>query len=232
LIEDAIQHEVELIIKSTHNAITVGRALEYWESTGLSIQHPAYYPTVRAKVDIEQVLLRPPLISALMHRVENLRAIGGFDEKLIIRDDYDLFVRLMLNQHIPVFFDRKVTIYRHLNRENRVSRRRDSQRYDNELYLFQKLYSLIVESPHTQSEIRNGIAASAWITARDTFRCGYRSHAESLFDISREMGLGRPVGRLPYRLLCSVLGPMKTEYLVTALKSYTFMLSQNNVDES
>ena len=48
----------------------------------------------------------------VLFRTELLREIGGMDESLMLAEEFDMYLRLMLNGHFPGYIDKEVSYYR------------------------------------------------------------------------------------------------------------------------
>src|SRR5690606_11903315 len=115
-----------------------------------------------------------------------IQRLEGFDERLVKRQDYDLFVRALLHGYSPVACPAPVFAYRSHDLPGRISRISSKEAFENQLQMFERQVALLTQTAgrKTAMELERGLGATIWITGRNCLRAGYRDIADKLFHLA------------------------------------------------
>lgn len=220
LLPGSIESEVNAIMACKKHEFTVGRAYRMDVRTGIIKAHAFRDAQVKRDFSFYETVADVPVISSPLYPKEVLNCVGGFDEALIVRQDFDLYVRVLLAGNIPRYINSSSFVYRDHDSELRVSRQNSVLRSENEIYLFKKLLDNVKKSKVAEKRIiAEGIAVCAWITARNNLRYGHIEQSKEIFSLAKEIDPAVLVGHIGYKFFCRVLGPIKTELFLGWLKS-------------
>ena len=196
--------------------IAVGQAVDYLQEQHVTRARPA--PAER----LSEMLLDIPITSSLLHRREAVVRVGGFNERMrLARDDYDLFVRLLISGYRPRFFGHVVYKYRQHGDPNRLTLLSPLSVSDSHLQMYADHVRAMLELDETPERqgLLVGTARSIWQSGRAILREGADDAASRYFALALSVG-GRAAvhGRMPYRVAAMALGPIRAEKLLGGVK--------------
>lgn len=204
------------------NLFSYGRTMCHFESDGRLLPHSPRDALADNGDSLDNLLLDPPVTSAMLYPVEMLQALGGFDDRLKKRQDYDLFTRALLAGYRPAACKTPIYAYRSHDSGNRISRRSSREIYANQAEMFERQAELLrqVSSCMDGDELRLGLAKTIWVTARNCARAGYEDEARGMFQLAVSLDANQSLkGKLAYRLLVRLLGPIAAERLLQKAKA-------------
>ena len=223
LVNQSLNYQIQILSKSKgSNIVICGCHLNVDEylnflsnSTDLSILN-------RDEDQLISILIKSPILAASLYNIEHLKAIDGFDEKLMRFQDVDLNIRLCLNG-IKFCYDKEVVFYhRNHNSPFRISNQSDFDLLNNTLYRINKWENLIINYKILRNEEQlkaiNFFYLAKLNLARLFFRSGLKEDGRKLF---QEIGLNKQILKQSsylYYFLYDFLGFYNTEYLVYLLK--------------
>jgi glycosyltransferase involved in cell wall biosynthesis len=220
LFPGAIESEVKASLDCADQEFTVGRSYRMDARTGIIRPHAYRDAEVVRDFGFYETVADVPVISAPLYPKSALARIGGFDENLMVRQDFDVYVRILISGFSPRYINSSSFVYRDHDSGIRISRQSSPLRARNEVYLFEKLSELVGRAEISQKvDIAKALAACAWVTARNNLRDGHDSESEQLFTIAKRLDGNAGVGRMGYRILCRILGPKRSEFFLRRLKS-------------
>lgn len=225
LLPGCISSQVKALSALNGNEFPVGRMYRLEDSIGLIVPHGERDHSVRRGESISDLLIDVPVITAPLYRRDVLLNVGGFDETLAIREDFDLFVRVLVSGASPVLTPESIGVYRNHVSLGRVSRNVDRDKALSQLQMYKNLLQLLhasLDSPRQQL-LADGLAISAWITGRNILRQGFEDIALVCFEIAKRFSAENHVsGRYPYRFVNALFGPLFAELFFEKLKSLSF----------
>lgn len=222
LVPGSLQAQLSHAINLTQNEFSYGRVLRKIENDGRLVPHGRRDNKVNNQDDLDELLIDPPPISAMLYPRHLLEALGGLDIRLVKRQDYDLFARALLAGYAPKACKEPIFAYRSHDNTSRISRQSDQKVFLNQLEMFQRQGELLklAESERDVYYLRIGISKTVWITARNCLRCGHVNVARKMFDLSDLLGgsQGRK-GKPLYNILVALFGPLIAESMLEKLKA-------------
>jgi len=225
LLPGCIFSQVKALSALIGNEFPVGRMYRLEDSIGLIVPHGERDHSVRRGESITDLLIDVPVITAPLYRRDVLLNVGGFDETLAIREDFDLFVRVLIAGANPVLTSEPVGVYRNHLSQGRVSRNVGEGKALNQLQMYEKLFELLralTDSPR-QHLLAEGLAISAWVTGRNVLRQGFKEIALGCFALAKRFSPKNHVsGRYPYRIINALFGPLFAELIFEKLKDLSF----------
>ncbi len=210
------------------DAFVVGRSFRFEENSGDMAPHSPRDRTLPRALPIEQIILDAPLLGATLYRRMILQGIGGFDEDLRYREDFDLFMRLLISGATPAFTPEVALFYRNHETGPRVSRQPPASIAEMQLGMFRNHVALLDArgGPRSRPELSAGMALAIWQAGRNVLRSGMKALAAEHFALARCCSPSRHVhGRPLYGALNAVLGPERTEHLLGRAKTVVRPLS-------
>lgn len=204
------------------DAFVVGRCFRSEEHSGDMAPHSPRDRTLPRALPIEQIILDAPLLGAMLYRRMILQDIGGFDERLRYREDFDLFMRLLISGATPAFTPEVALFYRNHETGPRVSRQPPASIAEMQLGMFRNHVALLDArgGPRSRPELSAGMALATWQAGRNVLRSGMTAIAAEHFALARRCSPSRHVhGRPLYGALNAVLGPERTEHLLGRAKT-------------
>lgn len=207
-------------INDRNNTISYGRMLTYDENTGIILPHSKRDCQLDNADSIDNILLVPPVTGSLLYPRDLLMGVGGFDTERKLMDDFDLLSRCILSGAVISSCKEPTYIYRNYISEHRVSKRSSRSDYFSLVKMFLNLKELYLEHKYNYDSklVAEGIAKTAWIRARTAIAHGYETEATNLFKISRSLSNNCAVGRTPYIVASSLIGPKYAEYTMEFFK--------------
>lgn len=202
--------------------ILYGRASRLTDHTGCLHPHSDRDAKPDNSDSLANLLLDPPVVTSVLYPKPLFDAMGGFAEDLLMREDYDLFARILLRGHAAIASPVSVFVYRDHSTPGRVSRRRSVEAFQSQHLMFARQIALLRECPPgaTRDDLTRGLAATIWISARTCLRAGYRTEAKALFDLARSLHTpGMVKGSVVYRALTALAGPMLAEAVLDRVKA-------------
>lgn len=163
------------------------------------------------------------LISAPLHRIERLRAVGGFDPRLRRGQEWNLHLRLALDGVLFVFVESPIFLRRRHEGPDRISvRARGIAGAEAEkarcMRSAEAIAARYVED--IPNGLRERVSMNFDAVGRSFARLGQRGDAEEMFALARQIGGASPeFGRLVTRLTRRLLGPYHAERLRVRLRA-------------
>lgn len=156
-----------------------------------------------------QVMITPPL-----HRRKLLHKVGGFNTSLKRGQEYDLHLRLALQDVRFVYHDDIIFHYRNYIGGKRISH---GQVLENAKYFYQILENVIIQLQKEGSDLpeaRVAVAQKCWKIGRSLLHHGDSQQAKLFFSLSELVKIQDYIyGSQLYRRLVPVVGPEAAELL-------------------
>ncbi|MDB5540763.1 MAG: glycosyltransferase [Devosia sp.] len=161
-----------------------------------------------------------PPVSCALYRRSDLISVGGFDERLLNRQDIDLFMRVLLRGGTPIYCGAPSLLYRNHPSTDRISRRPRREMVESQAAMLSKLQTLCISTGGERSvELIDALSERAWKWGRELVRVGLIDDAKRYFSLSAEIGGGTaPKGPLWYRFPTWIVGPIWAERAIECLK--------------
>ncbi|KAF1695303.1 glycosyltransferase family 2 protein [Pseudoxanthomonas koreensis] len=143
-----------------------------------------------------------------------------FDPRLSLGEEY-WFCIGMISSGIPIRFADQVSFLARVHESpNRLSRSKDESRHLSQAALIDESVKFInAEIEGFSSEATAQIARLCWSRGRHCLRIGLEDAAKTYFSLAMEIdGDAVPVGSLPYKAACTIVGPRPTERAFEFLK--------------
>ncbi len=221
LLPGCLEAQVEHANHLSNKFFPVGRSFRLEMQHGTIVPHGKRDASARREEKIYETILDVPIIGSPLYRKSDIELIGNFDETLIVRQDFDLLIRLMITGKMPVFINDPAYVYRNHQSTNRLSRQRSEARAQSELKMYKKLSENLkqIRPDSSKADMETGLAHSIWVTARNHLRSGFYSTAIELFDIAKATNPSDHAhGTTAYRYLNNCLGPILSEKLLNMIK--------------
>lgn len=220
LLPGALEAQLTHALSLPDDAFSYGRMLRLTEATGQLQPHGQRDACADNADTLENLVLDPPVTAALLYPRALIEMINGFDPDIALRDDFDLFVRALIAGYRPQASTAPVYVYRDHASEGRLSKRTSVADQDVLIAMFHRHKALMASAQLTLSELSIPLARTIWTAARNALRLGHTAQAYALFDLAKQMSPGAAVrGKLLYRALVRVIGPIRAEYLLQQLKT-------------
>lgn len=222
LLPGALQAQYAHAMSLPPHQFSYGRSFRHIEADGRIVPHSPRDARIDNNDRLDVLLMDPPLISAMMYPAYILDALSGFDDSLIKRQDYDLFARALIAGFRPVECRVPIFSYRSHDSFSRISLRSSRDAFANQIGMFQRQYKLLKQARVSSGiqELRNGLARTIWVTARNCLRAGYEKEATIMFEMSNSLaGRRGREGKLIYRALVTLLGPLVAENCIKKAKA-------------
>lgn len=148
-----------------------------------------------------------------------LEEVGGFEEGLPCRQDYDLTIRMHLAG--MRFIYRPSVALRTSRASSGITERTSPRRNpDPRMKMYRRTASLLRRSLDgtLPKPVASALAKKWWHTGRLALRGGHKSEAEECFETARELDEQAMVGSEGYRLLVRLFGPIAAERIATLMK--------------
>ena len=214
LFPNTVEQQVRAAQNLPDTAFVYGRIYRLEQTTGRLHPHSARDRRANNHDGLTDLLIDVPVTTAPLYRKAQLQTLGGFREGVVLRDDFDLFVRAVLAGFDPVGDPSPVYCYRDHDDTARLSRRASAADYAGLVSMYEHHLSLLAarSASDATQQIAVGLAKSMWITGRNALRLGYRDSAAHLFKMATQCAPDQAVyGRWPYQLLTRALGPFRAE---------------------
>lgn len=173
-------------------------------------------PEAAFKSPIADLILRNISISLPLHRLSVLRSIGGFDERLKSRQEWNLHIRIALQGHKFAFRDVLVFRQRDHNDAGRISNRKlqPDRELENIGYAHESIKTVKCH------DVVDAWACYLWGIGRQFALRNDPLGANIFFDKAKTIS---PKGhkkyfKFRYRLLSAILGPIASERIYARLK--------------
>jgi glycosyltransferase involved in cell wall biosynthesis len=203
------------------NCFSYGRVYRLEEHNGMVVPHSNRDATPDNS-DTPLMLMRdPPITAAPLYPKKMLESLGGYDETLPKRQDFDLLARAIICGYrakpcaVPVY------VYRNHSKSSRISKLAKAESFSAAALMFERHVEMLHAgaSRHSQKELAEAVARTIWTTGRNALRLGHRPEAKKLFQVAYSTGAPRVVeGRSAYRFLVHVFGPELAEYFTQLIK--------------
>ncbi|HRF43377.1 MAG TPA: glycosyltransferase family A protein [Candidatus Competibacteraceae bacterium] len=158
---------------------------------------------------IVSLILNNITITLPLHKVEILKEIGGFDERLKSRQEWNLHIRIAMNGYKLVYRDTLVYHQRNHTDPNRISNRKwvVEKELENINYAFDSIKN------STDKSIADAWACCVWSIGRQFALRNNPQGAKVFFDKAKAIS---PNGhkrylRLRYKFLSAIIGPFFAE---------------------
>lgn len=202
--------------------ISYGRVYYHDQITGRIYPHGKRDDCVEVNDGIGELMFRDPHHCAMLWPRQAYDEVGGYDENIRRRQDFDFIVRATLKGWSYQFCPSPVYVWRDHDSQGRLTQTRTRESYTDFANFFERFIVLLRDYPFPslRDEIAVGLARNAWGTGRDSLRRGFPEEAERLFAVSRTLAPGRGVsGSVAHRLLVRLFGPTRAERVSEAVKS-------------
>ena len=234
LVPGCIERQVKQLAARRHDEFVVGRSFRYEQRTGDIVPHSLRDRMPAGTVTMEAFILDAPLSAAPLHRRKLLQDVGGFDERLRYREDFDLLIRLLIAGAKPVFTPEVAMFYRNHESSGRVSMQEPIKRGEIALQMFRKHLSLLEDrgGREPSHDFAAGMAMAIWQSGRNMLRAGMKDLSLEYFSLARCCSPSRHVrGKPLYSALNSVLGPVGTEHVLGRAKGLVLPVSSTVRDQ-
>lgn len=163
LFPDKINDQVELLENNPEIAFVYGRTLCFYDDEKLDAwDHPS--TLFHASGNLLKAILRNGNninIGQTLTRKSWIDRIGKWDSKVKGCDDQDIMIRLAYAGASCIFIDKPVYLYRHTrsitNPDNMVSRHNLVERGEGEIYVWEKLKSVMLADNHPDLDLVRSI---------------------------------------------------------------------------
>lgn len=160
--------------------------------------------------------------SCPMYTKKMLNKVGGFDEKLDRRQEYDLNIRLALNNAEFIYLDKTAVYKMQDNRSDRIQNTKFLKKSPLSSYNILSKIMGNIENKRTylSLSVREFFAKQFWRCGRQVLRYGYKDKANKYFSQARNLQSdGCVVGSFLYKVLVYMFDPFTAEYLLQGLKN-------------
>lgn len=169
---------------------------------------------------IQHIIPNIPVTASFIWMKEAYWEIRGFDEQVPRLQDFDIFMRAIIAGHRTYSIDLPIYIYRQHHDPNRISRRRSSDDFLSVLAMYERHISALESGTpaYPKEAIRQGLARHVWTNGRYATRHGHDDIARRFFSLARSLHRRCVYGPPGYWPTNFVLGPYRTEALLTRAK--------------
>lgn len=170
--------------------------------------------------EAERMVLHAPLTAAPLHRVELVRRVGGFDERVPRGQEYDLHLRMWLDgtrfHHLPG----EVYAYRQHASARISARDADATVARGRLGSLERIRALAERRFGTPlpADLAAALARQYWRIGRRSVQSGIPDVAAEFFGVARRLDGRVCEGSAAYRICCALLGPVRGESVMTGAK--------------
>jgi len=222
LLPGCVEKQVIEALKLSDKEFPVGRAYRLIETTGVIFPNSSRDSLLNRQESLSDIVMDVPIIAAPLYRRNTLEKIGCFDEALPIRQDFDLFIRVLLSGDQPIMTPEPVCVWRDHVNEERVSNLNSLNKAEQQYAMYEKLINILaaLEPNKRKYEIEDGLAVSIWATGRRVLRQGNEELSRDFFSLAKACSHRKNVsGQSLYRLVNRMFGPIVAESLLDTLKS-------------
>jgi len=222
LFPESIERQVLASMTLDANSFVYGRTFYLQEQTGLIRPHAYRDFQADNHQDISELIVDVPPTSAPLYSRGLVERIGGFDENVKKRQDFNFFVHAIIAGYTPIGFKIPVYFYRDHDSEHRITKKKGHEEYLGQIAMYQGFIDELakVSDIERKREIERGLAKSMWIIARDAIRLGFKDVAATLFQLSMSCDKNSIVGSPAYRLLVKMVGPFRAEMIGSRLRYF------------
>jgi glycosyltransferase involved in cell wall biosynthesis len=198
------------------NSISFGRTLAWFQSSGIIRPHGARDAREDNQDAIDNLIINTPVTASLIYPKGVIDRIGGFDGRVSLMDDFDLFVRAVMAGCKVVACAAPIYVYCQYDSGDRLSHRSSRADYKRLSEMFGRYKDTFASGfeCNDMDAVRRGIAKMTWIKARTALRHGYESEARQMMATARALSAECVVGRWSYRALAAVVGPVFAEKIL------------------
>lgn len=223
LLPGCISTQVNVAQQLSEFEFPCGRTYSVNEENGLIHPHAARdAKSVRSQEKLSSLIEHVPITSSCLLSATAVKSIGGFSEDLIVRQDFDFFVRLLFSGYTPIMTNESAYVYRQYSSSNRISKQISYARFLCELEMYKKLFILMrkLTDKDKQADFAKGLGRSMWVTARNILRSGHEDIAITLFKYAKLCDKRHCiVGKQPYLLMSKIIGPIPAENVAKIFKN-------------
>ncbi|MFM7248679.1 MAG: glycosyltransferase family 2 protein [Planctomycetaceae bacterium] len=190
-----------------------------WVDAGGGILPPPPAPAA-GLTEAERMVLHAPLTASPLHRVELVRRVGGFDERVPRGQEYDLHLRMWLDgvrfHHRPG----EVYAYRQHGAGRISGRDADAAVARGRLDSLERILALAGQRFGTPlpPDLAGALARQFWRIGRRAAQSGVAPVAAELFEVARRLDGRVCEGSAAYRMCCTVFGPIRGESMLRRAK--------------
>lgn len=208
LYDGCIKNQVNFSSSLTPDSIGFGYS-ESFDKTGI-ISNNHQYHSISKGYTLTDLVLKNIVTSLSLYPSDALKDIGGFDERLHSRQEWNLNLRLKLAGYHFVFDDVFTYYQRHHEGAFRISNRTPDM--DSEYENIKKAVMPLLSSDDVDA--RNAAAFKVWSVGR-WYCIRHRKEVEIFFDLARSFSnSGFDIYFTNYyRVLLKIFGPYHAEYL-------------------
>lgn len=221
LLPDCLRYQVELNERLQGHQITYGPAIRMKEDGRMDGVCP-HRPRPAGMDNVAHILYYSPLTACPLHRRNLLLSVGGMDESLPREHENDLHIRLTLAGVEFMYDDRPVYGYR--QHTSHVSLMKGGVTRFGAGWMLKYLQAQEARiRDHFQSNLPEDVvihlALFYWKSGRSVLREGAVSEAAAYFANARRVSSSRYIcGKMPYRFLVSLFGPIHAERIMGLLR--------------
>lgn len=170
--------------------------------------------------EAERMVLHAPLTASPLHRVDLVRRVGGFDERVPRGQEYDLHLRMWLDgirfHHLPG----EVYAYRQHVSARISGGDADAAVARGRLGSLERIRGLAERRFGTPlpADLAAALARQYWRIGRRSVQSGIPTVAAEFFAVARRLDGNVCEGSAAYRLCCAVFGPVRGEKVVSGTK--------------
>jgi len=121
ILPGALKAQLNQMMELGDNEIPYGKAIWVDENLNERTEQYPIQPIIPGQEPIHHILTESPLTSAPLHRKNLLHTVNGFDESVVKGQEYDLHLRLVLENTSFVFFNKNIYLFRQAADEKRIS---------------------------------------------------------------------------------------------------------------
>ena len=185
-------------------------------STDADGGNPAPLPSGPAEYDAAAMLTGAPLTAAPLHRAADVRAAGGFDDRVPRGQERDLYLRMLLAG--VRFVTRPGDVYQYRRHAGpRVSGRDGTPDVAAGRLATARRHLALLQEDYGDplpTDIAAALAEHLWRVGRRGLRCGLpAADAAPFFRLARSLAPRPAVGGRIYRLAAAAAGPVAAERL-------------------
>lgn len=166
-----------------------------------------------SKSQFEQLINKNIMTTLPLHKRKTLVDIGGFDEGLRFRQEWDLHLKLSMSGYTFVYHGTSIYTQVMHNNLNRISARKlDMDRELNNLGYIRSKFS-----NNNTEECNIAWAHKYWTLGRQFLKLRRRKDAEYIFLIAKKISPGKHLTLQPksYKIAVSIFGPNISERLIS-----------------
>lgn len=219
LIAGALAAQVARLEERRRPDVSVYGRARWVDEQGMMLRQP---PLPAASMpEAERMILHAPLTSAPLHPIGAVRMVGGFDERVLRGQEYDLHLRMWLAGVTFEELPQDVYAYRQHDDGRISSRDADPAVARGRLESLLRIISLAKDrhGDPLPAEMRRAFARQLWQLGRRSMQQGVSSTAVNCFEEASRLDSAVRDGSAVYRIACTALGPVGAERVMGCIKA-------------